>query len=369
MNKKIIIPALVVMAVFGGAGWHFSTQSFEKAQAASPGGKAMAAGPPVAVEAQKPFTDTLDRTIEAVGNLASNESVVLSPEIAGRVTAILFEEGQSVARDMPLVRLDDVIAKAELAQMQASLTLSSANYERAKTLFSQDAGSGAARDEALAKRNTDQASLDLTKAKLDKTVIRAPFDGIIGLRSISVGDYVNVGQAMVNIESVDPLKVDFRMPEIYLSSLKSGQTIQVKVDAFPGRVFEGEIYAIDPLVDSNGRTVVFRAKLPNADHSLRPGLFARVNVLLGRAENALLLPEEALVPEGKDQFVYKVEGDKPVRVAVKTGARAKGRVEIVDGLRADDTVITAGQMKIRPGSKVKIVQSAPDTEPAAGNAR
>lgn len=355
MKKKLVVTGVVALALT--AGIYLASENSVKAQAKKP-----EQAQTVSVEAATVQTGSIDRIAEAVGNLASNESVILRPELAGRITAILFEEGQAIKKDAPLVQLDDVIAKAELMQMQTSLTLSKTNYERAARLFKQDAESGSVRDEALAKRNTDQAGVELAKAKLDKTTIRAPFDGVTGLRKVSVGDYVDIGQDLVNIESIDPLKVDFKLPEMYLSALKPGQPIDVIVDAFPNKIFKGEVYAINPLVDANGRTVVLRAKLPNPDVVLRPGLFARVHLTLGENANAILVPEESIVPQGAKQYVYKVEDDKAVMTEVATGLRRGGQVEIVKGLTVNDRIVTAGQMKIRPNSKIKIVDSQPSSQ-------
>ena len=356
MKKKWFATGMIVLALSSGV--YLASETPGKAAAQK--SPAQGAGQAVAVEAAKVQTGRIDRIAEAVGNLTSNESVMLRPEIAGRVTGILFEEGQAAKKGAPLIQLDDVILKAELQQMETSLHLSKTNYDRAERLFTQDAESGSSRDEALAKRNTDQAGVDLAKARLERMTISAPFDGVVGLRNVSIGDYVDIGQDLVNIESIDPLKVDFKLPEMYLSSLKPGQPIEVMVDAFPRKSFKGEVYAINPLVEANGRTIVLRAKLPNPDVVLRPGLFARVHLTLGATENALLVPEEAIVPEGTKQYVYKVEGDTPVMTEVQTGLRRKGQVEIVKGLSIDDTVITAGQMKLRPNSKIKVVSAEED---------
>jgi membrane fusion protein, multidrug efflux system len=354
MNKKT---ALILAALaLGGAA--YGAYTFKDTKAAGGAKPAMA----VSVEAGKVTVGKIERTIEAVGTLASNESVVLSPEISGRITEILFEEGQAVTVGAPLFKLDDAVSRAELAQVEASLTLSRTNYDRAKSLYQKSAGSALVLDEALAKRNADQAGADLARARLSKTVISAPFDGVVGLRSVSVGDIVNPGQALANLEDLDPLKVDFRVPELYLSAVKPGQAIRVTVDAFPGREFEGSVTAIDPLVDSGGRAVVLRAALPNADGVLRPGLFARVGLLVGSTENAVLVPEEALVPQGKAPFVYVVRDGKAVAAPVKTGLRRKGQVEITEGLGADDVVVTAGQMKLRPNTPVTV-------QPPAGAAK
>lgn len=373
MRKKVILPVAVLCAI-GGAGLWYQNDRTRTPDAQTPDARALgemapASGPatsraaqPVAVEAEKVRIDSIQRTIEAVGNLASNESVTLSPEISGRITHILFEEGQAVKKGDPLIRLDDAISRAELAQVEASLKLSRANYERAKTLFAQHTGTGRARDEAQAKLSTDQASLNLAKARLDKTTIYAPFDGIAGLRNVSIGDYVNPGQPMFNLESIDPLKVDFRMPEIYLGVLETGQKIQVNVDAFPNRSFEGEVYAIDPRVDSNGRTVVLRARLANEDGVLRPGLFARVSLVVNTTDGALIVPEQALIPQGNERFVYRIVDNKAVMTRVETGQRRRGQVEITEGLSADDVIVTAGQMKLRPDSPVTILESSKSGE-------
>ena len=330
--------------------------------AAAPG----AGGPPPAtsVEAVRVASGKLERSIEAVGNLISNESVVLSPEIAGRVTEILFEEGQEVTLDTPLIRIDDSIYKAQLAQAQASLVLSQANYNRAQELLKSQTGTVRNRDETLSKLNIDRATVDLAKAQAAKMLIAAPFDGIAGLRQVSVGDYVTPGQELVNFESINPLKVDFRIAEVYLSNLKTGQKIQVSVDAYPDKVFEGEVYAIDPRIDSAGRAIILRAKLPNPDKILRPGLFARVKLVIEKKDDAIMIDEQALIPQGNEQFVYKVVDGKAVMTKVQTGMRRAGKVEITSGLTTSDTVITAGQMKVRPNAAVTVLP--PVVEPSAG---
>lgn len=332
------------------------------ALAAAPGGGGPM--PATSVEAARVSSGPLERSIEAVGNLISNESVVLSPEIPGRVTQILFEEGEDVAIDSPLIRMDDSIYQAELAQAQASLVLSQENYNRAQELLKAQIGTARSRDESLSKLNIDRATVELAKAQANKMLITAPFEGIVGLRHVSVGNYVTPGQALVNFESIDPLKVDFRIAEVFLSSLKTGQKIEVSVDAYPDRVFEGEVYAIDPRVDSAGRAIILRAKLPNPELILRPGLFARVKLVLEQKENAIMIDEQALIPQGNEQFVYRVIDGKAVMTKVNTGMRRAGKVEITSGLTTSDTIITAGQMKLRPNAAVTVLP--PVVEPSAG---
>jgi membrane fusion protein (multidrug efflux system) len=177
----------------------------------------------------------------------------------------------------------------------------------------------------------------------------------MGLRKVSVGDFVDVGQDMVNLEQIDQLKADFRVAEIYLGALRRGQRIELTVDAFPSESFAGEVYAIDPLIDESGRSILLRARLPNPDGILRPGLFARVILVLNEREDAIQVPEQALVPQGQDQYVFRVVDGKALFTKVSVGVRREGMMEILEGLGPDDEVVTAGQLKIRDGAAVNPV--------------
>jgi membrane fusion protein (multidrug efflux system) len=304
------------------------------------------------VEAAPVKVGSIRRQIEAVGSLRSNESVIIRPEIAGRVSEILFEEGQRVTRGTPLVRLDAAIARAQVEQQNASLGLSRVNYERAQDLLQKGAGSQRVFDEAKAKLRADEAALALAQAMLDKSTLVAPFDGILGLRKISIGDYVNPGQDLVNIENLETLKVDFRVPEIYAVQLKNGQAIQVALDAIPGATYQGTVYAIDPAHDPNGRAVILRARMPNRDGLLRSGMFARVTLIIEDLNHRILLPETALVPMGQELFVFQLIDTKAKLTKVKIGQRRGGNVEIVEGLDATALVITEGALKLRDGAIV-----------------
>ncbi len=317
--------------------------------AAAPGGFA------VPVEAVTVAVERVDLTIPAVGSLRSNESVVLSPEIAGRVVEIRGEEGQAVTAGTPIARLDQSVYKAEIAEIEANLALSRANFKRADELLKKSAGTARARDEAEAEMRVNEAKLASSSARLEKTVIAAPFDGVLGLRSVSVGQYLAEGDPIFKLEAIDPLKVDFRVPEIYFGNVRLGQTIKVTVDALPGDPIAGNVYAIDPLVDEQGRAIVVRAAIANKNRRLRPGLFARVALVYDTIENALLVPEQAIVPMGEDKFVFKVVDGKAVLTKVTIGERLLGRAEIRSGLAAGDTVVTAGQLKIRDGADVTVM--------------
>lgn len=304
------------------------------------------------VETIQVSTAPLRNELTANGTLYSNESVVIAAEIAGKVTHLAFSDGQKVVEGQILLQLDQSILAAERDRAQASFKLSEANIKRAEALLQEQAISQRERDEAYAQWRLNDASLRLSEAQLAKTVIRAPFSGFLGIRRISVGEYLQPGETIVTLDDIDPIKVDFRVPEVFTHQLKISQNIQMSVDAVPGKSFSGRVVAIDPQIDVNGRSVLLRAKVEQQDGPLRPGMFARITLVLEERPEALVIPEEALVPKGEQQTVYKVVDGKVVAAAVKTGLRTRGQVEIVEGLDVGDTVITAGHIKVRPGMPV-----------------
>jgi len=389
MRHTLRIAALLVLAALaGGAYWYFVKQGGTvagltamvngaisggaPAQGGASGGAAGASKPPgvpppMPVEAAQVRIGTVERTVTAVGSLLSNESVVIRPEIAGRISEIAFKEGQRVTKGTVLVRLDDAIARATLAQAQASIAFSRAELSRADQLVRQNTGPLRNREQASAKLLADEAAVQLARAQLDKQVIAAPFDGVLGLRKASVGDFVQAGKDIVNLEDIDTLKLDFRVPEMFLPAVKVGQTVKVAVDAFGGRSFDGTVYAIDPLVDVNGRALAIRARVPNPDGSLRPGLFARVSLTLTTVPDAVLIPEQAIVAFGKDQFVFKVVDGKVAQTRVVLGERRNAEVEIAKGLAPGDMVVTAGQLKIRDGVPVTVLPAKPAPSSSSGS--
>ena len=310
----------------------------------------------MAVEATAVTVGVVTEDSRAVGSLQPNESVVVAPEIAGRIAAIRFREGEPVAAGAVLVELDSGILRAELAKARSDLTLAQANHQRAITLANQGIGTLRARDEAVAALQVEQANVALAEARLEKTVVASPFDGLAGLRAVSVGAFVTPGARIVEIADVDPIKVDFRVPELALPALRPGQTVRIDVDALPGRTFDGTIYAIDPIVDPNGRAVRLRARVPNPDGALSPGLFARVRIAVGRREAAILVPESAVFVADGRTLVYRLADGRATLAEVTLGQRLPGRVEVVAGLAAGDIVITAGHQQLRDGLKVEVVR-------------
>lgn len=309
---------------------------------------------PVRVEVAAVKEIPFARGLSAVGSLRSDESVVLRPEVAGRIQAIEFKEGQPVTRGQVLIRLDDSVPRAELAQARANLTLAQSHYRRAVELQGKGFVSQQARDESASTLKVQEAAVALAQARLDKMTILAPFAGIVGLRSVSVGDYVNQGQDLAPLEAIDPLKVDFRVPEMYLSKVRVGQQLTLRLDALPGQERQGQVYAVSPLVDAGGRSILLRATVNNNDAVLRPGMFARVQLMFNQ-DKALVAPEAALSPSGETQYVYRVKDGKAEKREVTIGERREGRVEILTGVAVGDQLVVAGIQRVTDGAAVNVV--------------
>ncbi len=313
----------------------------------------------VAVETARVEATTWTQTVRAVGSLSSKDSVVLRPEISGRIAEILFEEGRQVSQGAELIRLDSVIAQAELEQAEAALGLAQSQFNRATQLTSKGFISKQARDESSSEFKVKQADVSLARAQLDKTVIRAPFDGLIGLRQVSVGDYVGPGQDLAPLESIDPLNVDFRVPEQYLGQVKVGSRITLRFDALPDVTRDGEVGAISPLIDVGGRSILLRAHVPNDDGLLRPGMFARVSLKFEDHE-ALVVPEAAIAPSGETSSVYRVEDGRVARIDVVLGVRRDGLVEVMGGLDEGDDILISGLQKVSDGTAVRVLDEDND---------
>jgi len=370
--RKIVAGALVaaLVAGVGSASYWAGSRSAEPKPATSPTA-AKAPPPGIVVDASKVQVVSLPQAIAAVGSLRSDETVILRPEIAGRVAQIHFKEGERVAKDAILLKLDDSVQQADLDRARANLKLSKTKHERAIDLRKRGFLSSQALDESENSLKVAQADAELMEARSSKATIRAPFAGTIGLRQIRVGDYVKEGQDIVNLESLDPLKVDFRVPELALSLLRDGQTLQLALDAIPDRVYDGRVYAINTLIDANGRAVVIRAQVPNRDGRLRPGMFARVRLFTSGSKESIVVPEESLFPVGDDKYVYKVVDNKAQRQKIEIGARRDGKVEVLNGLVPTDVVVTAGVIKLREGAAVQIANApanATPTKPALNDA-
>ena len=366
-SRRPLVLALSVagLALVAALAW-YANRPASVAPAGKPGGGAAAAAPaPVAVEVHTVAAQALPDAVSAVGTLVSNESVVLRPEVAGRIAAIHFGDGAAVRQGELLVEFDAAVQLAEVQQARANLALAEASARRAEDLFARKFVSQSALDAARSQLEVARAGAALAQARLERMRLRAPFAGVVGIRDVSPGDYVKDGEALINLEDIATLKVDFRLPEQYLGRIARGQVVRLTSDVLAGEVFDAVVSAVDPLVDAQGRALRLRATLANPQHRLRPGMFARVRLVLAERPAVLVVPETALVPApGNVQFVYRVVGDKAQRVNVSVGVRADAMVEISAGLAAGDVVVTAGQLKLREGAPLKVVPP-PQGKPAA----
>ena len=370
MRRTVAGASVAALIVAVGAASYWAGTRSKSAPAATAAAPAKAAPPGIVVEASKVQVVNLPQAITAVGSLRSDETIIVRPEIAGRVSRIQFREGERVAKDTVLVKLDDSVQQADLERARANLKLSKTKHERAIDLRDKGFLSSQALDESENNLRVAQADAELMEARSSKTTIRAPFAGTIGLRQVSIGDYVKEGQDIVNLESLDALKVDFRVPELALSQVRDGQTLQITLDAMPDRAYGGRVVAINPLIDANGRAIVIRAQVPNVDGKLRPGMFARVRLFTSGMKDTLVVPEESLFPVGDDKYVYKVVDNKATRQKIEIGARRDGKVEVLNGLAPTDVVVTAGALKLREGVAVQLANTPPanGARPAMGDA-
>ncbi|MBV0932054.1 efflux RND transporter periplasmic adaptor subunit [Marinobacterium weihaiense] len=307
---------------------------------------------------------SLTEQLNAVGVLQANEAVMVSPEQNGRVSDILFSEGQKIEAGTPLFQLDSALYDAALAQARARARLSELEYQRASSLLEKRVGSRTEHDTRLAQLRVDQAEVALAQTQLDKMTVRAPFSGTLGLRQVSPGDFVTSGQPLVELTDLSTLKVEFSIPERHLQQLQTGQPLSLIIDALGADAFAGEIYAIAPSANPTSHNIRVRARVPNPDGVLRPGLFARIQVETARHEQALVVPEQALILQGNQTLVMQLNADNQAELTpVTTGLRRFGEVQILSGLAPGAVVVTAGHLKLRPGMPVTpVFADAPDED-------
>jgi membrane fusion protein (multidrug efflux system) len=377
IRNVTILTALVTAALISGCGSKSdATAAAQKADApksdaakagdaakpATPAPAAAKPGLPVKAEAVQILKVQDD--VSAVGSLLAEESVIIRPEIDGRIIGLHFQEGQAIAAGAKLVTIDSTEYEAQTAAQRADLKTEEQRLVRTKELFEQKFISKDALDVQVGNVARLKAHVDEAESRTAKTVIRAPFAGILGLRQISPGAYVKAGTDIVRLENVSSIKVDFRIPENYLSKIRPNQEIAVKLDAYPGEAFTGRVYAVEPVVDERTRTIAMRARIPNKGFKLKPGMFVRVAITLDTRPNAVIVPEEAIWPQGKSSFVYRVVDGKAALTKVDIGNRSPGSVEILKGLAANDIVITDGQIKLKDGAPVSVIVPPPAAVPA-----
>ncbi|QBK06626.1 efflux RND transporter periplasmic adaptor subunit [Hylemonella gracilis] len=393
MASRLLYPAIAALGIGVAsvtAWWfqHRQTAATSATMATAPATGPASARPASAggglpsVEAAAVVLARVQDDAQAVGTLRSRQSVMLRPEVAGRIAEIAFRDGARVKRGQLLARLDDELPRAELSQAEAQLSIARANLRRNEELVAQSFVARSVLDESRASLQVAEAQAALARARLARMRITAPFDGMVGITKVDLGEYVRDGADIVNLEDIEALYVDFRLPERLQAKVRPGQRAYVSVDALPGQSMPAVIQAIDPLVDADGRSLAVRGCIDNRKLLLRPGMFARVTTVFGARDNALVVPEEAIVPQGSKQYVFRLEAPSPGggaggqdgdpalravrRVEVTTGLRQPGRVEVVQGLAAGDVVITAGQQRMRnDGAQVRVAQIASGLAAAA----
>ena len=310
---------------------------------------------PVPVEAVIAKSGSILRRVSTVGNLSAVQSVTLFSEVRGKIAKIYFQEGENVKQGEPLFKIEDAIYKAKVKQAEADLALKKEQYSRAIKLLEKNFGTLADRDKTYAEMQMSEATLEEVKISLENTVIKAPFEGVMGLSNVSVGALVSESTELANIVDLDPIYVDFHIPESYLPYVHPGDIVDVTIEDFDILPVEATIKAIAPEIDEATRTVTLRAEMPNKELSYRPNEFARVLVLAGKIEDTVLIPESAIERDGEEEYVYLVVDKVAVKSTVSAGMRDGNEVEITHGVKAGDVVISAGQFKVRDGDEVMVV--------------
>lgn len=310
-------------------------------------------GGPAKVVTQQVERQHIIDEIEALGTARANESIDIQPRISSLIESFAFSEGQFVAAGDILVQLEDNEIVAGLRLAEASLSESRSLYERSKSLADTQAISASNLDQLLAQVRVDEASVEAARARLDNTVIRAPFAGRVGLRRVSPGGFVNTSTIITTLDDVSQIKLDFSVPEAFLTVLSEGMSISAESLVYPDRVFDGNVASIDTRLDPISRAVQVRAILPNEDGLLKPGMFMSVDLKRDRGE-IVVAPEQSIVPEGGSQFVFVVADGVAEKRRVQLGRRIPGFVAIESGLEAGESVITEGTHKVRDGSQVEV---------------
>jgi membrane fusion protein, multidrug efflux system len=341
--------------------------------AGAPGGGGQQAPPPMPVEVVVARADTVVDAILATGEIEAIQAVELRPDIEGRIAEILVREGALVDRGTPLFKVDDAELRAEVARAEAERDLAQQSLARTRDLLDQKASSQSEleRTEATARMTT--AQLELLKVRLDRTVVRAPFAGVAGERTVSLGDYVTTSSPLVTLQTVSPQRAAFQVPERYADRLKVGQTVTFRVAALPGKEFTGRVDFVDPVVQLPSRTIMVKAQVPNLRRELQAGMFIEVRLATAVRPNAVVIAEDAVLPLQGSTFVWVTTGGKATRRQVELGVRTPGYVEARSGVEAGEQVVVGGQERLAEGAPVapKVLDRTPQrgTEAAAGGAQ
>ncbi|MGE6220240.1 efflux RND transporter periplasmic adaptor subunit [Nubsella zeaxanthinifaciens] len=291
--------------------------------------------------------------LEITGSIEANEAVTLRSEVAGLVTGIYFKEGSNVSKGATLVKINDRDIQAQLKEALTKQNLSATNENRAKQLLEKGAISQEEYDTSLAELQTLKSQAQLIRAQLAKTTIIAPFSGKVGLRNISVGEYLTPNTTIANLLSTNPVKITFSVPEKYVSQIKTNSNISFNIDG-SNKNYSGKVFAIEPGINEQTRTLQIKALAPNANGELVPGSFAKIKLPLTTIKDAILIPTEAVIPVLEGKVVYVSRGGKAQQVPVETSTRTAEQILVLSGLKVGDTVLTTGAMALKPDAEVKV---------------
>lgn len=321
--------------------------------------------PPISVSTTQAKAETWYPTILSVGTLEAMNGVEVNSRVDGQVVGIYFKSGQMVKKDQPLVQLDDSLDWQSLKNDEATLRYNTLNYKRLLNVYKTTSGASKnSVDEALSQMQQSQAAVGTDRLNIQYKNIKAPFTGKLGIRNVNLGQYITTGTAIVTLQALDPLYVDFSLPQQDLGKLYINQPVQIQIDSFPNQKFQGNVTALSSKVDTDTRTILVRASIPNPDYKLLPGLFANVYLQLPQQQKVITLPQTAVTYTlyGDSVFVVtkkgKTDAGKPIYIAnqryVKVGRRKGTVVEIKKGLQAGEVVVESGQIKLQNGSRVTI---------------
>jgi membrane fusion protein (multidrug efflux system) len=339
----VIVGALVALKIF----------LFPSTSGGNPAGMQPAKVMATAVTAFVVKSEKLDNSIYASGTILANEEVELKPEIAGKIVQLLLKEGTAVAKGQLLVKINDADFQAQLKKLQLDKELAETQLKRNQDLLKINGISQQDFDIAQNKVSSIKADIDYLQSQIAKTEIRAPFDGLIGLKNVSEGAYVTSATVIANIQQINPVKLDFSVSERYFDEVKRGDKVLFNIDGIKKNL-TGEVFAVEPHIDMATRTLKVRAICPNNQGVIFPGAFARVELALGNIDNAIMIPTEAIIPDMKGKKVFRLKNGLADFARVESGLRTEAKIQITSGLAVGDTIITTGIMQLKPGAPVQI---------------
>ncbi len=364
ISRNSVKSGLMTLAVLV-AGCAKSDAPTPQAGGARPGGAGGRPSGPVSVDVRPAVIDTVIDAITATGQIESLQSIDLRPDVDGRLVEIYVREGARVEQGAPLFKVDDAELKAQVARAEADRDLAEQALARTQQLLAEKAAAQADVERAEASARSTRAGLALLAVRLDRTVVRAPWTGVAGARFVSLGDYVTQNTRLISLQTVNPQRASFQVPERYAERLKVGQTVSLRVAALQGRDFIGRVDFVDPRVQLPARTITVKAVVPNPAQLLQAGMFIEARLETTRRVAAIVVPEEGILQLPAGNFVWVVTGDTPERRKVELGVRKPGSVEVLSGVAAGDLIVVGGAERLNPQSKVRVAGREPPA-PAVG---